>query len=312
MNYKRIYDNLMNKAKERGKVDGEYMERHHIIPDFMFYNRKRKGPRGHLSGNANDVDNLVYLYPREHYIAHLLLYEMYKGKRYGVQCGTSLAFFAKVKSTHQRQKHWQINSRQYDIARRIGLESISKARKGKMPAIDAITREPVGSVPVDHPLVLSGQWIHQTSGRLSVRDTKTNQTVRVTVEEYNANKHLYSMLVERAGDSNGNFKHLSDEIRETMLKELITLSYIQGSTHYFFTKDITNYFRENAKRFNFKTLSIQFINSKFGSVESLVDAVGEYHSVNCKCLGKGYHLIRRYNLQRYGHELRNEIYDFFE
>lgn len=94
--------------------------------------------------------------------------------------------------------------------------------------------------------------------------------------------------------------------------ELITLSYIRGSTHYFFTKDITNYFRENAKRFNFKTLSIQFINSKFGSVESLVDAVGEYHSVNCKCLGKGYHLIRRYNLQRYGHELRNEIYDFFE
>lgn len=48
--------------------------------------------------------------------------------------------------------------------REIGLESISNARKGKMPAVDAITRQKVGSVPVDHPKVLSGEWIHHSKG----------------------------------------------------------------------------------------------------------------------------------------------------
>lgn len=61
MNYKRIYDNLIERAKTR-TIDG-YTEKHHIIPRCM---------------NGSDDDrNLVRLTPEEHYIAHLLLVKIY-------------------------------------------------------------------------------------------------------------------------------------------------------------------------------------------------------------------------------------------
>lgn len=46
----------LNRTKTK---DGELYHKHHIIPKSM--------------GGNNDSDNLVYLTPREHYIAHLLL-----------------------------------------------------------------------------------------------------------------------------------------------------------------------------------------------------------------------------------------------
>ena len=59
MNYKRLYDELIHKAKERDVVDG-YTEIHHIIPK--------------SEGGSNDKDNLVVLTGREHFIAHKLLW----------------------------------------------------------------------------------------------------------------------------------------------------------------------------------------------------------------------------------------------
>jgi hypothetical protein len=55
MNYKRLYKQIVENAKQRNssRNDG-YFESHHIVPDFMFINRSRKGPAGHLPGNPND------------------------------------------------------------------------------------------------------------------------------------------------------------------------------------------------------------------------------------------------------------------
>lgn len=61
MNYKRIYDNLIERAKTR-TIDG-YTEKHHIIPRCM--------------NGSDDDSNLVRLTPEEHYIAHLLLVKIY-------------------------------------------------------------------------------------------------------------------------------------------------------------------------------------------------------------------------------------------
>lgn len=62
----KTYDNLIDKAKERGldksKLTGCY-ETHHIIPRCM--------------GGTNDEDNLVLLTIREHYVAHKLLYRIH-------------------------------------------------------------------------------------------------------------------------------------------------------------------------------------------------------------------------------------------
>ena len=73
MNYKKLYKSLILKAKNdpsRDKKNG-YYEKHHVIPDFMFKDRKRKGPAGHLAGNPNSKNNIVLLTAREHFYAHL-------------------------------------------------------------------------------------------------------------------------------------------------------------------------------------------------------------------------------------------------
>lgn len=61
MNYHKIYENLIEKAKNR-LLEG-YQERHHIIPKCM--------------GGSNDRENLVGLTPEEHFLAHQLLVKMY-------------------------------------------------------------------------------------------------------------------------------------------------------------------------------------------------------------------------------------------
>jgi plasmid maintenance system antidote protein VapI len=66
MDYKKIYDSLVEKAKVRGldksKHEG-YFEIHHIIPRCM--------------GGDNSEGNLVMFTAREHFIAHMLLYKSY-------------------------------------------------------------------------------------------------------------------------------------------------------------------------------------------------------------------------------------------
>jgi hypothetical protein len=62
MNYLKVYTQLIEsaKSKNRSKKTG-YYESHHIVPKCM--------------GGSDDSHNLVLLTPREHFIAHLLLYK---------------------------------------------------------------------------------------------------------------------------------------------------------------------------------------------------------------------------------------------
>jgi hypothetical protein len=61
MNYLKIYNNIIENAKRRDRLNC-YMEKHHIIPK--------------SEGGSNDDNNLVYLTPKEHFIAHKLLYKI--------------------------------------------------------------------------------------------------------------------------------------------------------------------------------------------------------------------------------------------
>jgi len=60
MNYRLIYDRLIEKAKAENTEDRqEYFEKHHIIPRSI--------------GGSDDDANLVNLTFRQHYVAHELL-----------------------------------------------------------------------------------------------------------------------------------------------------------------------------------------------------------------------------------------------
>ncbi len=63
MNYKNIYEDLINRSKNRSMPHNTYCESHHIIPKCM--------------GGTDAASNLVLLTGREHYIAHLLLAKIY-------------------------------------------------------------------------------------------------------------------------------------------------------------------------------------------------------------------------------------------
>jgi hypothetical protein len=62
MDYRKIYNNLIQKAKARVNISG-YYESHHIVPRCI--------------GGTDDKENLVNLTPEEHYVAHQLLVKIY-------------------------------------------------------------------------------------------------------------------------------------------------------------------------------------------------------------------------------------------
>lgn len=121
MDYKFHYDSLVKKAKSRKPIDG-YKERHHIIPRCM--------------GGTDDIDNLVDLTAREHFIAHQLLAMMYPKNH-------SIVHAAKI-----LMGSCNCNNRQFEWIRKKAIETsiafhtgrkrspetcrkISEARKGK-------------------------------------------------------------------------------------------------------------------------------------------------------------------------------------
>lgn len=59
MNYQKVYNKLIAFAKKQTFIDGEYFEKHHIIPRSL--------------NGKDDENNLVSLSARQHYIAHMLL-----------------------------------------------------------------------------------------------------------------------------------------------------------------------------------------------------------------------------------------------
>ena len=66
MDYQKIYNQLIERARLR--TSSGYVERHHILPRCM--------------GGADFEENLVSLYPEEHFVAHALLLKIYKGTQH--------------------------------------------------------------------------------------------------------------------------------------------------------------------------------------------------------------------------------------
>ncbi len=67
MNYEKIYNQIIENAKTLNRVKGKDMifENHHILPKSI--------------GGGNNKENLVLLTPKEHYICHRLLVQIYRG-----------------------------------------------------------------------------------------------------------------------------------------------------------------------------------------------------------------------------------------
>jgi len=90
MDYKKHYDALMQRAKNRC-VEG-YTERHHIVPKCL--------------GGSNDEKNLVRLTAPEHYLAHQLLVKLNPGHKGIIWSAMAMTNYAAVNADRSRNKSY--------------------------------------------------------------------------------------------------------------------------------------------------------------------------------------------------------------
>jgi len=102
MNYQKIYNNLINRATRR--ISEGYVEKHHIVPRCL--------------GGTDDKENIVSLYPEEHYLAHLLLCKVNKGN-------SKLLYAAMNMTSGSMINNGKRNNKAYGWLRRQYAESMS-------------------------------------------------------------------------------------------------------------------------------------------------------------------------------------------
>ena len=108
MDYKRVYDALIEKRK-LNPVINDYFETHHIIPRCM--------------GGTDEIDNLVTLTAREHYIAHHLLFKMYRTSK------LAHAWFMMLRCDKNQQRFY--TSKQYEIATFAHICALRESMRGE-------------------------------------------------------------------------------------------------------------------------------------------------------------------------------------
>jgi hypothetical protein len=132
MNYTKIYNQLMERAKGRKPEKGGYYESHHIIPTCM--------------GGSNDKSNKVKLTYREHFIAHWLLHRANPTNKSLAASFHIMAFGTSWRNARkERGNEWTPSSRQLEEAKmskvmeRRGTKhseetrrKISESNKGKV------------------------------------------------------------------------------------------------------------------------------------------------------------------------------------
>jgi hypothetical protein len=102
MNYQQIYNNLIDRAARR--ISEGYVEKHHIVPRCL--------------GGTDAKENIVNLYPEEHYLAHLLLCKLNKGN-------SKLLYAAMNMTSGSMINNGKRNNKAYGWLRRQYAESMS-------------------------------------------------------------------------------------------------------------------------------------------------------------------------------------------
>jgi hypothetical protein len=102
MNYQRIYNQIIEKARSENRVRNSeiYYEMHHIVPRFL------KG--------CDEQTNLVLLTAREHYICHWLLARLYSNNKKAIY-----AFWMMSTGGSKVQLRYKPSSRVYEEAKEL-------------------------------------------------------------------------------------------------------------------------------------------------------------------------------------------------
>ena len=148
MNYQKVYNDLINHAKDQ--VLTENYEIHHIIPKCM--------------NGTDEESNLVKLSYRQHYIAHLLLWKIHK-------TNDLLYAFYMMNISSKFTKRDYANSRYFQLVKEQYKQAgpWNKDKKGYLKGTSVFKYEDGKTVrlSVDHEDVISGKAVGITKGRNS-------------------------------------------------------------------------------------------------------------------------------------------------
>jgi hypothetical protein len=121
MDYKKIYDDLISKARSENRIKGGdiYYEAHHIIPKCM-------GGEGKIH-QWKTHSNIILLKAKEHFVAHKLLCEIYPSNdklKYAIwmMCNAK---------TNKHNRTYIISSNEYEFYKKEFSKTSSKIQKGK-------------------------------------------------------------------------------------------------------------------------------------------------------------------------------------
>lgn len=193
MNFTRIYNQLIEKSKNR-TISG-YSEKHHIVPKSM--------------GGTNHKSNIVRLTAREHFIAHLLLWKIYKNP--------SMASAAWMLSYVNHQK---INSRTFELLRIDHAANVRKTHTAKI--VSAETRAKQSENRKGKPTIPKGYKFNLSEEERAKRsksrkgklvgeqnpmfreDVRLKHRLAISTEEYKKNH-----IEKRLGHKPTNFRRVS-------------------------------------------------------------------------------------------------------
>ena len=170
------YNNFISALK--GQVVEGYSEKHHIVP------------RSH--GGSNKKDNLIALTPRQHFIAHRMLWKAYGGSM-------ARAYFM-MSATG---KYGKIGSKTYSMAREEYSKQvvIQMAKKPNIPAFTPEHRQKLRMAKLGKKL--SPQ--HRENVRLAVIGRKCSEETKMKIS--NTKRQAYLAWVEQ-----GNTPLPADEV----------------------------------------------------------------------------------------------------
>lgn len=126
MNYQRIYDQIINRAKDQNRIKSKdtYYEAHHIIPKCLGGDGKYSDWKTH--------PNIVLLTAKEHFLCHRLLHEIYPNSG---NLSRALWFMCGIKNKNHK-RDYKISSRLYEYSKfqmSNSLKNRISPMKGKIP-----------------------------------------------------------------------------------------------------------------------------------------------------------------------------------
>ena len=126
MNYKKIYNDIMEKSKSENRIkhNGIYYEAHHIIPKCL-------GGKGNCK-QWETHPNIVLLTAKEHFIAHKLLCEIYPDNHKLIYAYWNFVN-GRNDSNHKNKFQYKIGSREYE---RIKILRSKLLRNEKLLSIE--------------------------------------------------------------------------------------------------------------------------------------------------------------------------------